>query len=315
MGNNIEDNFEFIIIGAGAAGLSAAQYASRANIKTLVIDQGLPGGQATNISTLENYPGVFPPVSGPAWIESMKNQAESFGAKIIQAQVSKAQRTDRGFSVETSRGIFSSDTMLIATGAEHRKLAIPGETELSGRGVSYCATCDGPFFRNKSVVVVGGGDSACDEATYLSTICSSVTIVHRKSQFRAQKAVAARVLSNPKITVRFNSQLTQILGEKKVSSVELTDTITGEKSTLETSAVFIFVGMIPRTGLFSELTFDDAGYIKTSEDMETSVPGLFAAGDVRSKSFRQIVTACSDGAIAANTAAKFLREKNNEVYK
>ena len=315
MGNNIEDNFEFIIIGAGAAGLSAAQYASRANIKTLVIDQGLPGGQATNISTLENYPGVFPPVSGPAWIESMKNQAESFGAKIIQAQVSKAQRTDRGFSVETSRGVFSSDTMLIATGAEHRKLAIPGETELSGRGVSYCATCDGPFFRNKSVVVVGGGDSACDEATYLSTICSSVTIVHRKSQFRAQKAVAARVLSNPKITVRFNSQLTQILGEKKVSSVELTDTITGEKSTLETSAVFIFVGMIPRTGLFSELTFDDAGYIKTNEDMETSVPGLFAAGDVRSKSFRQIVTACSDGAIAANTAAKFLREKNNEVYK
>ena len=311
----INRNFEFIIIGAGAAGLSAAQYASRANIKTLVIDQGLPGGQATNISSLENYPGLFPALSGPEWIQNMKNQAESFGAKIIQTQVSEVKKTDSGFSISTSSGAFSSDTVLIATGAEHRKLSAPGEAELSGRGVSYCATCDGPFFRNKNVVVVGGGDSACDEATYLSTICSSVTVVHRKSQFRAQKSVAARVLSNPKITVRFNAQVTKIIGEKRVSSVELTDTLTGEKSTLDTSAVFIFVGMIPRTDIFEGLTLDESGYIKTNEDMETSVPGLFAAGDIRSKSFRQIVTACADGAIAANSAAKFLREKNNEVYK
>ncbi len=309
------NKFDFIIIGAGAAGLSAAQYASRANIRTLLIDQGLPGGQATNIASLENYPGLYPAISGPAWIEGMKNQAESFGAKIIQAQVSNASRTDGGFLVETSTGAYSSDTLLIATGAEHRKLTVPGEAELSGRGVSYCATCDGPFFRNKSVVVVGGGDSACDEATYLSTICSDVTVIHRKSQFRAQKSVAARVLSNPKIKVIFNSQVTKIIGEKRVSSVELTDTITGEKSTLDTSAVFIFVGMIPKTDLFEGLDFDESGYIKTNEDMETSIPGLFAAGDVRSKSFRQIVTACSDGAIAANTAARFIREKNNEVYK
>ena len=308
-------DFNFIIIGAGPAGLTAAQYASRANIKTLLIDQSLPGGQVTNIFNLENYPGVFPSVNGYAFIENMKNQATSFGATIIQTIVSSIDKIGKNFVVKTSNGEFSSPTLLLATGAEHRKLGAIGEKEFEGRGVSYCATCDGPFFRNKDVIVVGGGDSACDEATYLSTLCSHVTIVHRKGQFRAQKKVAERVLSNPKITVCFNSSVKEIKGEKKVSSVELLDTVTGETRELETSAVFIFVGMIPRTSLMSTLKTDENGYIITDEDMHTPVPGLYAAGDVRSKSFRQIVTACADGAIAAHEAEKYVREMNNEVYK
>ena len=245
----------------------------------------------------------------------MKNQAESFGAVIKQASVSSVDKVDGRFIVKTHGAEYTSLTLIFATGAEHRTLGVTGEKEFSGRGVSYCATCDGPFFKNKDVVVVGGGDSACDEASYLSTLCSHVTVVHRKSQFRAQKAVAQRVLSNPKITVRFNSLVTQILGDKKVSSVELTDTVTGEKSSLETSAVFIFVGMTPQVSLFSNLKTDDAGYVVTDEDMATSIPGLFAAGDVRSKSFRQIVTACSDGAIASHSAQNYIRLLKNEEYK
>ena len=205
--------------------------------------------------------------------------------------------------------------MIFATGAEHRTLGVEGEKEFSGRGVSYCATCDGPFFKNKDVVVVGGGDSACDEAVYLSTLCSHVTVVHRKNQFRAQKAVAEKVLSNPKISVRFNSKVSRIAGDTKVSSVELSDTITGEKSTLQTSAVFIFVGMIPQVSLISNLKTDESGYIVTGEDMATSIPGLFASGDVRSKPFRQIVTACSDGAVASHSALNYIRQLRNEEYK
>ena len=308
-------DFDFIIIGAGPAGLTAAQYSSRANISTLLIDQGLLGGQVTNISGLENYPGVFPAVNGFSFIATMKEQAETFGARIVQTIVSSVDKVDGRFLVRTSSGDFRSRTLLLATGAEHRKLGVRGEEEFAGRGVSYCATCDGPFFRGKDVVVVGGGDSACDEATYLSSLCSHVTVVHRKAQFRAQKAVAERVLGNPKITVRFNSVVSEIKGDGKVGSVELTDTKSGAREELPASAVFIFVGMAPRTNLFSTLKTDEGGYIITNEDMETLVPGLYAAGDVRSKSFRQLVTACSDGAIAAHQAEKFIRELNNEVYR
>lgn len=315
MENSETNEYDLIILGAGPAGLSAAQYSARANLKTLVLDQGLGGGQAANIFNLENYPGVFPPVQGWQWIATMKNQAESFGAQIKQAAVSSIDKIEGHFVVKTNNTQYTSLALVAATGAEHRTLGAEGEKEFSGRGVSYCATCDGPFFKNKDVVVVGGGDSACDEAVYLATLCSHVTVIHRKSQFRAQKAVAQRVLSNPKISVRFNSSVTRFIGDKTLSSVELTDTVSGEKSTLETSGAFIFVGMIPQTSLFSSLKTDEAGYIITGEDMETSIPGLFAAGDVRSKTFRQIVTACSDGAIASHSAQNYIRLLKNEEYK
>ena len=312
------NEYDFIIIGAGAAGLSAAQYASRAGLKTLVIDQSLPGGQVLNIMHLENYPGLFPSVDGASFIGSMEEQAKAFGAEIIQTSVSSIDKIGNDFLVNTSSGLYRSLTLLLATGAGHRKLNVPGEKEFEGRGVSYCATCDGPFFRNKNVIVVGGGDSACDEAMYLSTICSHVTVVHRKSSFRAQKAVADRVLSNPKISVEFNSVVKEIRGDKKVSSIIITQNqgdCTSTEKEISCDGVFIFVGMIPRTELFEILRKDESGYIVTDEKMATLVPGLFAAGDVRSKPFRQIITAASDGAIAAYQAGLFVREKKNEVYR
>ena len=312
------NEYDFIIIGAGAAGLSAAQYASRAGLKTLVIDQSLPGGQVLNIMHLENYPGLFPSVDGTSFIGSMEEQAKAFGAEIIQTSVSSIDKIGNDFLVNTSSGLYRSLTLLLATGAGHRKLNVPGEKEFEGRGVSYCATCDGPFFRNKNVVVVGGGDSACDEAMYLSTLCSHVTVVHRKSSFRAQKAVADRVLSNPKISVEFNSVVKEIRGDKKVSSIIVTQNqgdCTSTEKEISCDGVFIFVGMIPRTDLFEILRKDESGYIVTDEKMATLVPGLFAAGDVRSKPFRQIITAASDGAIAAYQAGLFVREKKNEVYR
>ena len=308
-------NYDFIVIGSGAAGLSAAQYASRAAMSTLLLDESLPGGQISNIPVLENYPGVYPPINGNDFIQNLKDQAKSFGSEFIQTSVIKFEKQDKTFIIETSSGTFLSPSVCIATGAEHRKLSVKGEKEFEGRGVSYCATCDGPFFRNKDVIVVGGGDSACTEATYLAELCSHVTVVHRKGQFRAQKAVAERVLSNPKITVRFNATVSEILGEKKVKAVSVKDTLTGTETTLDTAAVFIFAGMIPRTSLFPNLKLDNSGYIITNEDMETSIQGLYAAGDVRSKSFRQIVTACSDGAIAAHSAEQYVRSLRGEEYK
>ncbi len=313
--NTERQKFDFICIGSGPAGLAAAQYASRANIHTLLLDQSMPGGQVINISDLENYPGVFPAVKGFTFIENMKQQALAFGAQIVQAIVTSVDKKDSVFVVTTNVGVFECTTLLLATGAEHRKLNIAGEKEFSGRGVSYCATCDGPFFRNKNIFVVGGGDSACDEATYLATLTQTVTLVHRKSQFRAQKAVAERVLSNPHIKVLFNSTIEEIKGDTKVSSVLIKNVETASVQELPADAVFIFVGMIPRTNLFTTIKVDKEGYIVTNENMETSVPGLYAAGDVRSKSFRQIVTACSDGAIAAHQAEKFIREKAGEVYR
>ncbi len=310
----MDSNFDFIIVGAGPAGMAAAQYAARSGLKTLLLDAGFPGGQVSMIFNLENYPGFFPAANGFEFIAKMKDQAQAFGANILQAQVSSIDKIQNDYSLKTSAGTFTAPAVLLATGAEHRKLGVPGEKEFFGRGVSYCATCDGPFFRNKKIVVVGGGDSACDEATYLSTI-GQVTIVHRKASFRAQKAVAQRVLSNPAITVKFNSSVTAVFGDTKVSSVELTDTVTGEKSVLETDALFVSVGMLPKTDLLSTLQKDEGGYIITNEDMETSVPGLYAAGDVRSKSFRQVITACADGAIAANSAQKFIRKIRGEEYK
>lgn len=307
--------FDLIIIGAGPAGLTASQYGARSNLSTLLIDETMPGGQVNQIFNLENYPGVFPSVNGMSFVENMKSQAKAFGAQILQSQVVSVDLSNGKYIVKTNKNEFVSSALILASGAEHKKLGIKGEAEFSGRGVSYCATCDGPFFRNKRIVVVGGGDSACSEALYLATLSDNVTIVHRKGQFRSQKAVANQVLNNPNIKTVFNAAVTEIQGDMKVTALELTDTVTGEKSLLEADGVFIFVGMVPRTELFCTLKTDDAGYIVTDENMNAGIPGLYVAGDIRSKPFRQIVTACSDGAIAAHSAEEYIRELRNEVYK
>jgi len=307
--------YDLIIIGAGPAGLSAAQYGARANLKTLVIENAAIGGQVLNINDFENYPGVFPGVKGNEFISTMTEQAKAFGAEFLTATVSSIDKIKNQFIVKTDKGEQTSFTLVIATGAAHRKLGVPGEKELSGMGVSYCATCDGPFFKNRKVVVIGGGDSACDEATYLATLASEVTMIHRKSSFRAQKAVADRVLSNPKIKVKFNTVVKEIKGKYKVEELILENTETGELSTINADGVFIFVGMIPQTDLVEMLPKDEGGYIKTNDKMETAIKGMYCVGDIRSKPFRQVVTATADGATAAFSAGLYIRELNNEVYK
>lgn len=305
--NSTEKTYDFIIIGAGVAGLAAAQYAARGGLKTLVLDLSLPGGQALTIPNLENYPGLFPSISGTDFCQNMKAQAESFGAEIVQASVKAIDKVENTFRVETIKEKYLGYTVLIATGAGHRKLNVKGEMELEGRGVSYCATCDGPFFRNRKIFVIGGGDSACDEAMYLSTLSDDITLVHRRDELRAQKAVADRLLANKKVKVLFNSKVKEIKGEGRVQSIEIENVQTGDVTEYPTDAVFIFAGMNPVTELVEMLPKDEAGYIKTDDNMQTLIPGMYAAGDIRSKSFRQVVTAVSDGAIAAHSAGEFVR--------
>lgn len=306
--------YDLVIIGAGVAGLSAAGYGARANLKVLVIELGGSGGQAQNIVSLENYPGLYPAISGYEFIENMKKQAISFGAEINNTEVLSLDKKNDVFVLKTSTQEITATSLLLATGSSPRKLDCPGEIEFAGRGVSYCATCDGPFFKNKKILVVGGGDSACDEATFLSTISDNVTVIHRRSEFRAQKAVAQRVLDNPKINVKFNTVVSQIQGNNKVESVILKNTITGTQEEISVDGVFIFVGAKPRTELMPFIKHDNEGYIITDENMATDIPGLFCAGDVRSKTFRQVVTAASDGAIAAHSAEKYILSLKNKAY-
>ncbi|HQO67083.1 MAG TPA: FAD-dependent oxidoreductase, partial [Spirochaetales bacterium] len=281
----------------------------------LVIEEMAHGGQALLIDKLENYPGIPEPVDGYTWAETMRAQAVDFGASIMSSSVASVRKDGERFVVETGDGPVGAKAVVIATGAKHRHLGVKGEEEFAGRGVSYCATCDGPFFRGKRMIVVGGGDSACDEAMFLSKLADKVVMVHRKDRFRAQKAVAARVLSNPKIEVRFETVLDEIKGTKAVEAAVLRNLSSGEVEELPTSAVFVFVGSIPQVdALPPEVAKDDSGSIVTNDRMETNVPGLFAAGDVRATPFRQVVTAVSDGAIAAHCAAQYIDELEGKAY-
>ena len=300
------EKYDYVIIGGGAAGLASAQYAARGGLSVLVLDLAGAGGQVLQIADLENYPGVFPAVDGTTFTMTMQKQAESFGAKILQTQVLSIDKTGGSFVVKTKKATYEAACLCIATGAIHRNLEVPGEKEFTGRGVSYCATCDGPFFRNKKIVVVGGGDSACSEAIYLSTLSSDVSIIHRRDTFRAQQAVIDKMLAAG-VKPLYDSVVKEIKGGVKVESVIVENVKTGEQSELACDAVFIFTGMLPQTDLVEMLPKDPSGYILTDENMETSVPGLFAAGDVRSKPFRQVVTAVSDGAIAAHVASERIR--------
>ncbi|MCI6546165.1 MAG: thioredoxin-disulfide reductase [Spirochaetia bacterium] len=297
---------DVLIIGAGAAGLSAGLYAARLGMNVIIIDEIGGGGQILQIDNLENYPGVFPAIKGGDYIETLLNQTRHFGVEIIQATVSSIDKKNNMFFVKAGNNEFLASSLIVATGAEHSKLGIPGEKELSGAGVSYCAICDGPFFKNKKVAVIGGGDSACTEALYLAGIASHVDIIHRRNDFRATKAIAERVFNNDKINVHFNSVAKKISGSSFVENLEIENSATGEISILPESAVFILIGMAPRTALLETLPKDKAGYFITDEKMATVVPGLFIAGDVRSKPLRQIVTAASDGAIAGHSAAEYV---------
>lgn len=306
---------DVIIVGGGTAGLAAAQYSARANLSVLVIEQMASGGQALLIDNLENYPGFPDGVNGFEFSENMEKQAKNFGAEFLNSTVNSIDKDGDIFTVNTTKGLFTSSTLIYATGAIHRHLQIPGETELAGRGVSYCATCDGPFFKNKKMLVVGGGDAACDESVYLANLAESIVHIHRKDRFRAQKSVAERVLKNPKIDVRFNHTLEQISGDEKVTKVTLKKTDTGEVYNEDIDAVFIFIGSIPQTDLLPNVKKDEAGYIVTDQNMESEIKGLFIAGDVRSTPFRQVIVSASEGAISAHMASKLIDELRGQAYK
>lgn len=299
------EKYDYIIIGAGVAGLASAQYAARGGLNTLVLDVAGSGGQVMQITELDNYPGVFPTLDGPTFIQTMEEQTKAFGAKIEMVQVTAIDKKDNNFIVTSRKKLYQAPYLCLATGAIHKTLGVSGEAEFTGRGVSYCATCDGPFFRNKKIVVVGGGDTACAEATYLSTLTSDLHIVHRRDKFRAQKALVDKMLSK-NVQPIYDTVVKSINGSAKVESVTLENVKTKEETTLPADAVFIFTGIQPQADLVDMLAKDEGGYIKTDENMETSMPGLFAAGDVRSKPFRQVVTAVNDGAIAAHIVCQRL---------
>ena len=302
-------DFDLIIIGAGPAGLTAAQYGARSNLKVLVIEQLSVGGQALVIDVLENYPGNIALKSGYEFAIDLHKQAESFGASFFYGAVNSLKKEGSVFTAFLSDGTTrSAQAVILAAGAKPRMLDVKGEKEFAGKGVSYCATCDGNFFKNKKIFVVGGGDAACDEARYLSRLTDKIVLIHRRDAFRAQKALAERTLSNPNIKVRYNTVIKEIKGEIKVKSLMLADTKTGEVYEEETDAVFIFAGTVPQSALASDLKakLDENSYIITDQNMATNVPGLFAAGDVRSGAFRQVVTAAADGAVAAHRAAEYI---------
>jgi thioredoxin reductase (NADPH) len=305
---------DLIVVGGGAAGLATAQYGARAGLDVLVLEQLACGGQALIINSIENYPGLSEPVSGFDLSQRMEQQAARFGAEIVNSTVSAIHRDGEIFTVETDRGPFTALAVVLATGAKHRHLDVPGERELAGRGVSFCATCDGPFFKGKRMLVVGGGDAACDEAMYLANLASSVLMVHRRGQLRAQKALADRTVANPKIEVRFHTEVRRILGDAKVSGAHLVDNTTGREYDEAAEAVFVFVGSIPQTAAVSGVRLDEGGSVVTDQRMETSIPGLFAAGDVRSTPFRQLVVAAAEGAVAAHAAGQRIEALKGRAY-
>lgn len=296
-----------LILGSGPAGLSAALYAARAELKPLVITGMELGGQAALTHTIENYPGFPDGVGGSQLGELFQKQAERFGAQVEFDTATSVDLSQRPFRVVTYNREYLAETLIISTGASPNHLNVPGEIELTGRGVSWCATCDGWFFKDKNVVVVGGGDSAMEEGLFLTRYANRVTVVHRRDSLRADAILQNRAMSNPKVSFIWNSVVTDMLGKDKLEAVRLKNVVSGEVSQFATDGVFIFVGHTPNTQLFQDqLDMDEGGYIKTNRLMETNVPGVYAAGEAADPNYRQVVTSAGMGAAAAMQAVRYL---------
>ena len=301
---------EVIILGSGPAGLTAAIYTARANLNPMVAHGMQPGGQLTTTTDVENYPGFADGIMGPELMEHMQKQAERFGAQIVAAPAVKVDLSSRPFAVHFEKGIEHTDALIIATGAKARTLGLDREWELMGYGVSTCATCDGAFFREQEIVVIGGGDSACEEASFLTKFGKRVRLVHRRDTLRASKIMQDRVLKNPKIELVWNSTVTKLIGEKKggITGAILKNVQTGEETEIQCAAIFYAIGHTPNTDLFKgQLEMDENGYLITiPNSTKTKVPGVFACGDVQDHVFRQAVTAAGSGCMAAIEAERFL---------
>lgn len=299
--------YDVIIAGAGPAGMTAAVYASRANLRTLMIERGMPGGQMVDTELIENFPG-FESILGPDLSTKMFDHAKKFGAEYAYGDIKDVEDHGTYKIVKTSSKEFKTKALIIATGAQYKKLGVDGEAELTGRGVSYCAVCDGAFFKERELFVIGGGDSAVEEGIYLTRFASKVTIVHRRDELRAQKIIQQRAFDNEKINFIWNTEVVKFNeADGKIGSVTLKNRETDETYDQTIEGVFVYIGMVPLSEPFKELGIvDGEGYISTNENMETNIEGIFAAGDIRVKDLRQVVTATGDGSIAAESAIKHI---------
>jgi thioredoxin reductase (NADPH) len=305
--NGNSKHVKVLVLGSGPTGYSAALYAARAELKPVVLTGMQLGGQAALTYTIENYPGFPDGVGGAQLGELFQKQAEHFGAVTEFASANSVDLSKRPFTVDTDSGEYQADVLIVGTGASPNHLEIPGEVELTGRGVSYCATCDGWFFKDKKVVIVGGGDSALEEGLFITRYASSVTIIHRREEFRAQPLLQHRAKEHPKMDFILNTVVTEVIGTDKLEALRLKNVKTGEETIYETDGLFIFIGHTPNTQMFKgQLDMSDLGYIKVNERMETSVPGVFAAGEAADPHFRQVVTSAGMGAAAAIQATRFL---------
>ena len=306
---------QVVILGSGPAGWTAAIYAGRSLLSPVLITGNALGGQAATTSEIENYPGFPQGIGGMELMQLMQQQAERLGTRVSFDEVTAVDLSRHPFLVQTHGASYEAATVIIATGVAPRLLGVPGEAELKGRGVSYCATCDGFFYKDKTVAVIGGGDSAVVEALYLTRFVTRVYLVHRRHELRAQKITQDRALQNDRIKPVWDSVVTEIKGSDKVTGIGLKNVKTGAKSTLKVDGVFSYIGNLPNTQLFQgQLELDEAGYIKTDREMHTSVAGVFAAGDVQERTLKQVATAVGSGAMAAMEAEKFIAELEGHAY-
>lgn len=304
--------YDVIIIGAGPAGLAAGSYAGRARLSTLIIEKQKDGGQIVITAEIENYPGGIEGETGPSLVGRMAKQAEHFGAEKVYDTIEEVELEGEVKHLKGKKGDYYSKTVIIATGANSRPIGCPGEKELTGKGVSYCATCDGAFFQDLDIYVVGGGDSAVEEAMYLTKFARKVTIIHRRDELRAAKSIQEKAFANPKLHFMWDTVVDEVGGDEILSKMVVKNTKTGELTTIEADeddgmfGLFGFIGLLPNSHLFEGVIDMENGYIKTDDNMHTNIPGVYAAGDIRVKSLRQVVTAAADGAIAAMQAEHYI---------
>lgn len=309
----MKKQYDVVVIGAGPAGLSAGLYAARAKMSTLILEREKTGGQISGTEEVANYPGSIPDATGPSLVARMVEQCESFGAERLKATVTALELEDKIKFIHTEQGVIEAKSVILAMGASPRKLGVPNEDALTGKGVSYCATCDAEFFTDLEVVVFGGGDTALEEGMFITKFARKVTVVHRRDEFRAAKSIVEKALKNPKMEFIYDTVPKEILGDGIVQGVVVENVKSGEVKTIMANendgimGVFVFIGYLPQNELIKEhLDLDGQGYVVTDENMKTKIPGVFVAGDLRSKTLRQVVTAVSDGAIAAVQAEKYI---------